>query len=188
MGMRGAVSATPWRTAARVVFAVLLLPTMVSSAGTVFHLATRSTREGRGLAFLLTAAGSWILLCCGSIHLLQYLAPATAVFEDEFGFAPPAGVQDLSGGVLWTYDGTDVRLRFRAAPTTVDRIIRDDRWSQHPGTSFRYLTESFCAEELDDVTRVLVTDQWCEPMMTQAVLCVNDDTGEVAFRALCGGS
>lgn len=84
-----------------------------------------------GALFLLRVRRKWLWLLgafvvyCSAVGIWQYqLSRPAAVFERQFGFAPPADVRELRSSVWILGDQGHIRLSFNGNRETVQQILK----------------------------------------------------------------
>ncbi|QDU03187.1 hypothetical protein V6x_28990 [Gimesia chilikensis] len=84
-----------------------------------------------GALYLLQIRHKWrwllgaFVIYCSALGIWQYgLSRPAAVFERQFGFAPPADVRELQSSTWILGDAGHIRLSFNGSRETVQRILK----------------------------------------------------------------
>ena len=83
----------------------------------------KTTKTQTGLWIVAGLPAAVVIVAATAAGLWWHGSRPDAVFETEFGFAPPADTDVLSSDVSWIGDSGHVYLHFRAGPQTVARIV-----------------------------------------------------------------
>lgn len=148
----------------QIIFAVMFLGTVLAVGGSIYALLVVMSRRNphieimrqalvRAAAAIAVVLGIGIVL--GFADIAMEIFVPSHLFAKTFGFSPTPDITDsptpditdLKGyrsGILG--DGSLTKLEFRAAPKTVERIVRENRLLELPNRS----TSIFSEQDLDE--------------------------------------